>query len=133
MKHASGREDIMSRVESDDLQDHQRRLRRLQTIARVMDTALVIPGTNIRFGADAILGLIPGGGDLVGAAIGLAIVNEARRLGVPRAVMARMILNIGLDTVLGSVPLLGDVFDVYFKANRRNAQLVLEHFQSERN
>jgi hypothetical protein len=133
MKHASGREDIMSRFESDDLQDHQRRLRRLQTIARVMDTALVIPGTNIRFGADAILGLIPGGGDLVGAAIGLAIVNEARRLGVPRAVMARMILNIGLDTVLGSVPLLGDVFDVYFKANRRNAQLVLEHFQSERN
>jgi hypothetical protein len=133
MKHASGREDMMSRFESDDLQDHQRRLRRLQTIARVMDTALVIPGTNIRFGADAILGLIPGGGDLVGAAIGLAIVNEARRLGVPRAVMARMILNIGLDTVLGSVPLLGDVFDVYFKANRRNAQLVLEHFQSERN
>jgi hypothetical protein len=133
MKHASGREDIMSRFESDDLQDHQRRLRRLQTIARVMDTALVIPGTNIRFGADAILGLIPGGGDLVGAAIGLAIVNEARRLGVPRAVMARMILNIGLDTVLGSVPLFGDVFDVYFKANRRNAQLVLEHFQSERN
>jgi hypothetical protein len=133
MKHASGREDIMSRFESDDLQDHRRRLRRLQTIARVMDTALVIPGTNIRFGADAILGLIPGGGDLVGAAIGLAIVNEARRLGVPRAVMARMILNIGLDTVLGSVPLLGDVFDVYFKANRRNAQLVLEHFQSERN
>lgn len=123
----------MSRFESDDLQDHQRRLRRLQTLARVMDTALVIPGTNIRFGADAILGLIPGGGDLVGAAIGLAIVNEARRLGVPRAVMARMILNIGLDTVLGSVPLLGDVFDVYFKANRRNAQLVLEHFQSERN
>jgi hypothetical protein len=133
MKHASGREDMMSRFESDDLQDHQRRLRRLQTIARVMDTALVIPGTNIRFGADAILGLIPGGGDLVGAAIGLAIVNEARRLGVPRAVMARMILNIGLDTVLGSVPLFGDVFDVYFKANRRNAQLVLEHFQSERN
>ena len=97
-----------------------------------MDTALVIPGTNIRFGADALLGLVPGGGDLVGAAIGLAIVNEARRLGVPRAVMAKMILNIGLDTLLGCVPLLGDVFDVYFKANRRNAQLVLEHFQNER-
>lgn len=122
----------MSRPESDDLQDHQRRLRRLQTIARVMDTALVIPGTNIRFGADALLGLVPGGGDLLGAAIGLAIVNEARRLGVPRAVMAKMILNIGLDTLLGSVPLFGDVFDVYFKANRRNAQLVLEHFQNER-
>ena len=110
-------------------QDRERRLRRLQTIAQAMDTAFFIPGTNIRFGADALLGLIPGAGDLIGAAISLAIVNEARRLGVPRSLLAKMIVNIGLDTVMGSVPLFGDVFDVYFKSNRRNAQLVLEHFQ----
>lgn len=110
-------------------QERERRLRRLHNIARAMDTAFVIPGTNIRFGADALLGLIPGAGDLIGAAISLAIVNEARRLGVPRSLLAKMIVNIGLDTVMGSVPLFGDVFDVYFKSNRRNAQLVLEHFQ----
>lgn len=113
-----------------DRSDFERRLGRLLMIARVMDTAVVVPGTNIRFGADAVLGLIPGGGDLIGAAISLAIVNEARRLGVPKALLAQMIVNVGLDAVLGSVPLLGDAFDVYFKANRRNAQLVLDHFNA---
>lgn len=111
--------------------DREKRILRLQTIARLMDTAFAIPGTNIRFGADAALGLIPGVGDFVGAAIGLAIVNEARRLGVPNSVLARMIVNIGIDTLMGAVPVLGDVFDVYFKSNRRNAQLVIEHFQTE--
>ena len=68
-------------------------------------------------------------GDIVGAAISLAIVNEARLLGVSNAVIAKMLVNIGLDAVVGGVPLLGDAFDIYFKANRRNAQLLLEHFQ----
>lgn len=112
--------------------DIDKRLQRVQTIARIMDTAVVVPGTNVRFGADAVLGLIPGAGDLIGAAISLAIVNEARRLGVPNALIARMIINIGFDAVLGAVPLLGDAFDVYFKANRRNAQLLLEHFNGQR-
>jgi hypothetical protein len=112
--------------------DRERRIHRLQTIARLMDTAFAIPGTNIRFGADAALGLIPGAGDIVGAAIGLAIVNEARRLGVPNPILARMIINIGMDTLIGAIPILGDAFDIYFKSNRRNAQLVLEHFQTER-
>ena len=117
---------------SDDFVDgaeRLRRLRRLSRIARMMDTAFAIPGTNIRFGVDALLGLIPGVGDLVGAAISLAIVNEARLLGVSNAVIAKMLVNIGLDAAVGGVPLLGDAFDVYFKANRRNAQLLLEHFQ----
>ena len=119
----------MSDVTIELLGDRQRRIRRLQTIARMMDTAFAIPGTNIRFGADALLGLIPGVGDIVGAAISLAIVNEARLLGVSNAVIAKMLVNIGLDAVVGGVPLLGDAFDIYFKANRRNAQLLLEHFQ----
>lgn len=123
----------MAGAKTEMLEDRQRRLRRLQAIAQFMDTALVIPGTSIRFGADAILGFIPGAGDIVGAAISLAIVNEARRLGVPKRVIGKMIVNIGLDTVVGSVPLLGDVFDVYFKSNRRNAQLVLEHFKGQGN
>lgn len=106
-----------------------RRLNRLKTVATVMDTAVAIPGTNIRFGADSLLGLVPVVGDFAGALVGLAIVNEARRLGVPAHKMAKMIANIGVDAVVGSVPLLGDVFDVYFKSHRRNVQLILDHFE----
>lgn len=117
---------------AEGLSDFERRLCRLTTIAQIMDTALVVPGTNIRFGADSLLGLIPGAGDFVGAVISFAIINEVRRLGAPNALLARMIFNVGLDAVLGAVPLLGDAFDVYFKANQRNAQLVLEHFNGQR-
>jgi len=104
------------------------RLRRIRGLARLMDTALGIPGTRIRLGADSVLGLIPGVGDFAAAAVSLIIVNEARRLGVPNDKLAKMLVNVGFDTVAGSVPLLGDVFDVYFKSNRRNLQLVLDHF-----
>ena len=105
-----------------------RRLRRAHGIARLMDTAVGIPGTRFRFGADSIMGLIPGIGDAGGALISLFIVNEARRLGASNQVLLKMLGNIGLDTLTGSVPLIGDMFDVYFKANRRNMLLLLEHF-----
>ena len=93
-----------------------------------MDTALRLPGTRISLGSDSVLGLIPGIGDFAGAAVSLFIVNEARRLGVPNDKLAKMLVNVGVDTVAGSVPLFGDVFDVYFKSNRRNLALVLDHF-----
>jgi hypothetical protein len=93
-----------------------------------MDTALRIPGTGVSLGADSVLGLIPGVGDFGAAAVSLFIVNEARRLGVPKETLLKMLVNVGFDTVAGSVPVLGDVFDVYFKSNRRNLQLVLDHF-----
>lgn len=108
--------------------DHLMRLRRIRGLARLMDTALRIPGTGVSLGADSILGLIPGIGDFGAAAVSLFIVNEARRLGVPKETLFRMLVNVGFDTVAGSVPVLGDVFDVYFKSNRRNLQLVLDHF-----
>ena len=104
------------------------RLRRIRGLARLMDTALGIPGTRMSLGADSVLGLIPGVGDFAAAAVSLVIVNEARRLGVPNDKLAKMLVNVGFDTVAGSVPLLGDVFNVYFKSNRRNLQLVLDHF-----
>lgn len=104
------------------------RLRRMRGLARLMDTALRIPGTRFSFGADSIIGLVPGVGDFAGAAISLYIVNEARRLGVPNDKLAKMLVNIGFDAVAGSVPLVGDLFDVYFKSNRRNLELVLDHF-----
>lgn len=104
------------------------RLRRMRGLARLMDTALRIPGTRFSFGADSVMGLIPGIGDFAGAAISLYIVNEARRLGVPNDKLFKMLVNIGFDAAAGSVPLVGDLFDVYFKSNRRNLDLVLEHF-----
>ncbi|ANH07595.1 DUF4112 domain-containing protein [Shinella sp. HZN7] len=108
--------------------EHLTRLRRIRGLARLMDTALRVPGTRISLGADSVLGLIPGIGDFAAAAVSLVIVNEARRLGVPNDKLVRMLVNVGFDTVAGSVPVLGDVFDVYFKSNRRNLQLVLDHF-----
>lgn len=104
------------------------RLRRMRGLERLMDTALRIPGTRFSFGADSLMGLIPGIGDFAGAAISLYIVNEARQLGVPNDKLLKMLLNIGFDAAAGSVPLVGDLFDVYFKSNRRNLELVLDHF-----
>ncbi|SCX08403.1 hypothetical protein DSM25558_1129 [Agrobacterium sp. DSM 25558] len=111
-----------------DSAERIRRLRRLSGIARLMDTAIGIPGTRIRFGADSIMGLVPLVGDGAGALVGLYIVNEARRLGVPRDKLARMVGNIGMDAVVGSVPLVGDLFDVYFKSHRRNVNMIIDHF-----
>jgi len=111
-----------------DHAERLRRLRRLNATARLMDTALRIPGTSIRFGADSVLGLLPVVGDASGALIGLAIVNEARRLGVPRHTIVRMLYNLGIDATVGTVPVLGDVFDLYFKSHKRNIRLILDHF-----
>src|SRR6478736_405711 len=94
--------------------EHLTRLRRIRGLVRLMDTALRIPGTRVSVGADSVLGLIPGVGDFAAAAISLVIVNEARRLGVPNDKLVKMLVNVGFDTVAGSVPVLGDVFDIYF-------------------
>lgn len=111
--------------------EHLIRLRRIRGLARLMDTALQIPGTGISFGADSVFRLIPGIGDFGAAAVSFFIVNEARRLGVSKETLFKMLMNVGFDTVAGSVPVIGDVFDVYFKSNRRNLQLVLDHFGLE--
>lgn len=112
--------------------DRNRRLRRAAAIARLMDTALEIPFTRIRFGADSILGLAPGIGDAAGALIGLFIVNEARRLGLPNDKLLRMVVNVGVDAFGGSVPIVGDLFDVYFKSNKLNVDIMLDHFATTR-
>ena len=111
-----------------EIADRRRRLQRVARVARLMDTAVRIPGTGISFGGDAIVGLVPGLGDAAGGLVSLYIVNEARRLGMPSHKLVKMLGNIGLDFAVGSVPLLGDMFDVMFKANRRNLEVILEHF-----
>ena len=104
-------------------------LERVEMLARLMDCALRIPGTNIRLGADAALGLLPGVGNLATTLVSAFIVYEARRLGVSRLTMLRMAGNVGLDTLIGAVPLAGNVADVFFRANRRNVELLRQHFE----
>lgn len=99
----------------------------LKALARLMDSAVAIPGTNIRVGLDSVIGLIPGLGDLAGAAMSGYIVLAAARLGVPTPVLVRMVANVAVDGVVGSIPLLGDLFDVGFRANLRNTDLIERH------
>jgi hypothetical protein len=107
------------------------RVARLDALATLLDTAFPIPGTNIRFGLDALIGLVPAVGDAITTLISLYIVREARALGVPRRIVARMLINVAIDGVVGSVPLLGDMFDIAWKANRRNMALLQKHLRHE--
>ena len=100
------------------------RLARLEALANLLDTAVLIPGTNVRFGLDALIGLVPGIGDIVTTGLSLYIVSEARALGAPRHLILRMLGNVALDSVVGAVPIAGDVFDVMWRANRRNMALL---------
>ena len=104
---------------------------RLRRLAHLLDDRFSIPGTRYRIGLDGLIGLVPGIGDAVTTVLALYIVLEARRLGVPVTKLGRMGLNVGVDAVLGAVPLLGDLFDVAWKANRRNLVLLLEHLEAE--
>jgi hypothetical protein len=105
----------------------EQRLARIDALSVLLDTAFVIPGTNIRFGLDALIGLVPGIGDAITTVMSLYIVNEARALGAPNILIARMLGNVALDGLVGAIPVLGDAFDVAFRANRRNMALLLGH------
>lgn len=100
---------------------------RIELISRVMDSLVEIPGTNIRIGVDALIGLVPVVGDLISQAVSSYLIWEARQLGVSRITIARMVGNTALDTVLGFVPFVGDAFDVTFRANMRNLALLKAH------
>ena len=93
----------------------------------MLDSAITIPGTSIRLGLDSIIGLFPAGGDAIGAALSSIIVLTALRQGVPKPVIWRMVGNVAIDTLVGSVPLLGDLFDVAWKANSKNAELLARY------
>ena len=100
------------------------RVERLHGLARMLDSAFVVPGTNFRFGLDAIIGLIPGVGDLIGAGLSGFILVEAARIGIPKSVMLRMGWNVAVETIFGAVPFAGDLFDAAYKANNRNIRLL---------
>jgi len=106
------------------------RIARLDRLSRLLDIAFVVPGTQIRFGVDAIIGLVPVVGDWVGVALSSIILVEAARIGVPKTLLARMIGNVVIEGVAGAVPVAGDIFDVYWRANRRNLALLMRHLES---
>jgi hypothetical protein len=102
----------------------EQRLARLDALAKLLDVAFIVPGTNIRYGIDGLIGLIPVVGDIITTAISLWLVREARALGAPWHITARMLGNVALDGVVGIVPLAGDAFDVMFRANVRNVRML---------
>jgi Domain of unknown function (DUF4112) len=102
----------------------EQRLARLETLAKLLDIAFILPGTRIRYGVDGIIRLIPLIGDLLATAFSLWLVREARALGAPWHVTARMLGNVAVDGVVGIVPIAGDAFDVLFRANMRNVRLL---------
>tara|TARA_R110002072_G_scaffold2361_8_gene19660 strand:+ start:5632 stop:6009 length:378 start_codon:yes stop_codon:yes gene_type:complete len=102
-------------------------IEKLESLAELMDSRFRIPGTGIRFGLDAVIGLIPGVGDAVTLLPTLYIISQAQKHGAAGHIQAAMVFNAALDLVIGAVPLLGDLFDVGFKANHRNVRLLKRH------
>lgn len=102
-------------------------LARARALTRLLDSAARVPGTNFRFGLDPVLGLIPGLGDVAGAALSGYVVILASRLGAPKSVIVRMLGNVAIDTVAGAMPVVGDLFDAGWKSNTRNLTLLERH------
>lgn len=106
---------------------HEQRLAQVRFLANLMDDRFAVPGTRVRFGFDTVLGLVPGLGDALTSAISLLIVHHAWASGAPKLTLARMLGNVGVDFVIGVIPVLGDLMDFAWKANRKNARLLEEH------
>jgi hypothetical protein len=99
-------------------------VRRLDMLSRLLDTAFPIPGTRFRIGLDGVLGLLPGIGDSLGAVFSTYIIFEAARLGCPKRTLLRMLGNVAVETVVGAIPIVGDLFDIAWKANVKNVALL---------
>lgn len=106
-------------------------LRRMQAVANILDSAFVIPGTKQRIGIDAIIGLMPGVGDVLTTILSSYVIWEARNLGVSRVAIARMLANLGIHATIGSIPLIGDLFDAFFRVNQRNMKIIRAHIARE--
>jgi Domain of unknown function (DUF4112) len=106
-------------------------LKRIERLAKLMDTAWGIPFTKWRFGVDSVVGLVPGAGDLVNLGVSVYTLMLAHRLGAPNALLLKMAANSGIDFGLGSVPVLGDIFDMFFKSNTRNLKMLTEFLSTQ--
>lgn len=106
--------------------------KKLERLAWYLDNSLRVPGFNARFGIDGLIGLIPGVGDTIGALISSVVISEAGRMGAPKVLLLKMAFNIALDALVGTVPVLGDLFDFIWKANQRNVHLLNSYLDSPR-
>lgn len=106
-------------------------LARLSLIAKLMDSAVRIPGTTLSMGFDALLGLVPIIGDAISGMISSYVVWEAKRLGAPKLLLVRMAGNVAIDTIVGSIPFAGDLFDVSYKSNVKNVALLIRHLEKQ--
>ena len=109
--------------------DHHARLQRLETMAHRMDSAIRIPVIGLRVGYDSIIGLIPGVGDILTLAPSAWIIIEAKRMGAAPHVIGRMVANTATDTLVGMIPILGDLYDATFKSNRKNVAILRDHLE----
>lgn len=100
--------------------------------ARLMDSVFTIPGTKIKFGLDPLIGLIPGFGDTISSLISIVLIARSSRLGVPKIILARMALNVLLNAGIGAIPVLGDLFSVFYQSNTKNYALLKKHAGAER-
>lgn len=110
---------------------HEAARSRLEAIARLLDSRWRVPGTGVRFGADAVLNLLPGVGLLAAKGVSAYLIWEARRLGVPAGTLLRMVGNVGLDALISALPVAGWVGDVFYRANLRNMKLLREHLDRQ--
>ena len=110
---------------------NEEKLLRLKRLSHNLDEAITIPGTNRKIGFDPLIGLIPGGGDLIGGIISIYIMHAGIRMGVPRGVIIQMFINVALEFVIGCIPIVGDFFDAMWKSNQKNVKLIENSVGSE--
>lgn len=108
------------------------RMAQIERLTHLLDDAYRVPGTNFRVGLDTLIGLVPGLGDVATTAMSAYLIYQARQAGASKWVITRMIGNVGLDFVVGAIPIVGDLFDAFWKSNRRNTKLLKRHFEKSK-
>ena len=102
----------------------EEKLTRLRQLSENLDESFTIPGTNIKFGIDALIGLVPGGGDLIGGLFSLYLLRTAIKMKLPNSAILSIMFNVIIDTTIGIVPVIGDIFDIFWKSNKRNMRII---------
>ena len=119
-------------MNNDEKEILDEKLVRLRQLSKNLDESFTIPGTNIKFGMDALLGLVPGGGDLVSGIFSLYMLRAAIKMKLPKKAIFSMLVNILLDTTIGIIPVAGDIFDIFWKSNKRNLKIIEKHLANRR-
>ena len=119
-------------MNNDEKEILDEKLVRLRQLSENLDESFTIPGTNIKFGMDALLGLVPGGGDLVSGIFSLYMLRAAVKMKLPKRAIFSMLVNILLDTTIGIIPVAGDIFDIFWKSNKRNLKIIEKHLANKR-